>query len=191
MAADQARQILDLVLHPVRMRVLMALAGSSGLTPQQIADQIGDVPQATLYRHINRLARASILTVVEERPVRGTLEKVYALNELAGSHLSQDDLAALSKEDHLRYFLSFIFSVLDDYARYLDRSAHPDLVADGVGYHRLVLFMDDAELATAAQAIQRALAPYADPGGAPGRKKRLLSTIMMPEIGSEREGSER
>jgi DNA-binding transcriptional ArsR family regulator len=69
----------ELALHPVRLRILMAVAGRQ-LTVQQMAKLLDGIPQATLYRHVNALADCDILQVVSENPVRGTTEKVYMLN---------------------------------------------------------------------------------------------------------------
>ena len=73
-----ADSTVDLILHPVRLRILLALADNHW-SARQIAQVMPDVAQATLYRHINALAEGNILQIVEERPVRGTVEKVYAL----------------------------------------------------------------------------------------------------------------
>src|SRR5512137_805812 len=103
MAKEAQTNLLDELLHPVRMRIVMALAGDQELTPLQLAEQLDDIPLATLYRQISRLAKAGILNVVEERPVRGTLEKVYGLNRAAELNLGPEAIAHLSKQDHLRY----------------------------------------------------------------------------------------
>ncbi len=155
------------------------------MTPLQIADQVRDVPQATLYRHINRLVRAGLLEQVDERPVRGTLEKVYALNRAGRSHLGGEDMAQFSKEDHLRYFTAFTVSLLDQFSRYLGRRPAVDLAADGAGYTQVAVFMTDAELVAFSQAINQALLPYLEPAGAQAggemRKKRIFATILIPE----------
>ena len=44
----------DIILHPVRMRILQNLA-TRNLTPLQLAEELVNVPQATLYRHLNKL----------------------------------------------------------------------------------------------------------------------------------------
>jgi DNA-binding MarR family transcriptional regulator len=44
MTNNSTRQMLDTMLHPVRMRVLMALAGNPGMTPLEIAGRLSDVP---------------------------------------------------------------------------------------------------------------------------------------------------
>ncbi len=189
MDRNHTKELLDTMLHPVRMRVLMALAGSQGMTPLQMSEQLSDVPQATLYRHINRLAGAGLLRLVEERPVRGTLEKVYALDQAGQSHLDGEAMAQLTKEDHLRYFTAFAVSLLDQFSRYLSHHPAVDLAADGAGYTQVPLFMTDNELVEFSQAINQALLPYLEPAGTqPGgqeRKKRLFATIMMPVVSGE------
>lgn len=186
MKKNEAQELLDLALHPVRMRILMLLSGSHGLTPQQMADRMGDIPQATLYRHISRLYQGGLLSVVEERPVRGTLEKVYALNTASQPRIVSADAVnafnRLSKEDHLRYFTTFMLTVLDDFSHYLNRGENGELnfAADGVGYQKTPLFLSDEEFASFAAALNQALAPFLHLANAPGRRKRLFSTIMMP-----------
>jgi DNA-binding transcriptional ArsR family regulator len=182
MTKNLTQQLLDDMLHPVRMRIIVALSGSQGLTPLQLAERLSDVPQATLYRQIGRLAKSGILAVSEERPVRGTVEKVYILNQAAPSYVAPQDFAELKKEDHLRYFSAFTATLLDQFASYLNHSPHIDPVADGMGYTQVVLSMNDEELAAFALAVNQALAPYVNGEDAPGRKKRIFSTIMFPEM---------
>ena len=55
----------ELIFHPVRLRVIVALARSTPMTAQQLAEVLGDVPPATLYRHLNKLLVGGILRVVE------------------------------------------------------------------------------------------------------------------------------
>ena len=187
MAKSTPKELMEDILHPVRMRILMTLAGSSGMSPLQIAEKLQDVPLATLYRHISRLLKAEVVMVVGERPARGTLEKIYALNQVRATRLGQDAFAQASKADHLRYFTSFALTLVDQFAHYVDRSETMDLAADGVGYHQIALFMSDTELVEFAGEINRILAPYmthksSDEGSQPdGRKKRIFSTILMPE----------
>jgi DNA-binding transcriptional ArsR family regulator len=177
--------LLDDMLHPVRMRIMTALSGSPGLTPMQLAERLNDVSQATLYRQISRLAKSGILAVLEERPVRGTVEKVYTLNKNASLRIDPQDFATLSKEDHLRYFNAFTVTLLDEFARYLNHTPHIDLVADGVGYTQVVLWMNDEELTDFARAVNQALAPHIVGQEVLGRKKRIFSTIMIPDVSVE------
>lgn len=180
----------NLVLHPVRLRIIQALMGARQLTPQQLAEALPDVPQATLYRHINKLAGADVLAVVAERRVRGALEKVYALPE-SGAHLTQADLANASGDDHMQFFTHFVATLLGDFARYLERG-EIDMLADGVGYRQVALYLSDEEFRQMATALNQALAPFLQHQPAPSRQRRLLTTIVMPgsdSVSPEGEGA--
>ncbi len=169
----------DLILHPVRMRILVTLAGRQ-MTPAQMAAVLPDVPQATLYRQVNRLYTGGVLTVVEERPVRGTVEKVYALSGENSAFLGADDVASFTKDDHLRVFTAFLATLLGDFGRYLDSRDQPDMVADAVGYSKIVLHLNDEELAGMSEIINTALLPLLNNPPAPGRKRRLFASITLP-----------
>src|SRR5215472_16251602 len=129
---------VDLILHPVRMRLLITLARRE-LTTRQLSELLPDVPQATLYHHIGILTKAGLLRVVSERPVRGTVEKVYTV-AVDNASLSPDDLANASREDHLRYFTMFVGMLLSDFSRYLQQDKPIDLFADRVSYGETPLY---------------------------------------------------
>lgn len=178
-----SENLLDAMLHPIRMRIMTTLAGSEGMTPQQLAETMPEVPQATLYRHINRLTESSLLTVIEERQVRGTIEKVYVLNNSVQTHLGREDMQNLSKEEHMHYFNTFLVTLMEEFSIYLRQTKKVDYAADGVGYSQVILYMDDAEMLTFSQKINEAILPYlADTGEGHvnHRKKRILSTVLLP-----------
>ena len=172
--------LLDLVLHPIRMRVIMALAGLE-MTAQQLSETLGDVPPATLYRHLNRLAAAGILEVTAERRVRGTLEKAYTLTHQV-TRVEPEEFASLSREDHLRYFTTFVASLLDDFSRYVKNVKTVNPIADMVGYQKFPIELSDEEFAEVARGINAAIVPNLNNPPAPGRKRRIFATIVMPDL---------
>lgn len=170
----------ELILHPIRLRIIQTLIGGVERTAQQIGELLPDVAQATLYRHINKLAAAGLLVVVAERQARGAIEKVYALSEQA-ANLSPEEIARLSADDHMRYFTTFVATLLQDFARYL-QTDRIDLRADGVGYRQVALYLDDQEFLELAAAVNAAILPALANQPAPGRHRRLFSTIVMPSV---------
>jgi DNA-binding transcriptional ArsR family regulator len=172
----------DLMLHPVRLRLIATLARRQ-LTARQLSELLPDIPQATLYHHLGTLTRAELLRVVSERPVRGTVEKLYALTENNVS-LAPADLANASRDDHLRYFTVFVTSLLGDFARYLQQDASIDLLADGAGYREVPLYLSDAELVQFATAVNRVALPFLENQPSPNRRRRLFATIMIPDVES-------
>lgn len=175
---ERGRARPDLILHPVRMRIILALAGGGPATAREIAERVPDVPPATLYRHVNTLLAGGVLAVAGERKVRGATERRFELHTGAAS-LGPADLAAASGEDHLRWFASYLAGLLGAFGRYVDRGT-PDLARDGVGYREVVLQLSDEELARMAAALNAALLPFATQPPAEGRTPRLFATVLVP-----------
>lgn len=170
----------DLILHPVRMRVLMALAGRQ-MTARQIAALLPDVPPATLYRHLNTMTEGGILAVVEENRVRGTVEKVYALASPQAGHLSAADVSGMTKDDHMHLFTAFVVSLLADFARYLNDRDVIDPVKDAVGFHKYPMNLNDDELREFGQGLNQLFSRFAANPPTPDRQRRLFSLILMPD----------
>ena len=169
----------DLLLHPVRFRIVQIVMGGRHVTTQQIAELLPDVPQATLYRQLQKLQEGGILQVVEERQVRGTKEKVFAMAENGGS-LSAQDLSSTTKEDHMKYFLAFLAAVQSGFERYLQQE-EVDLEADGVGYRQMPLFLSDEEFRVFTQKLATVIREAAQNAPTDERRRRTLSTIIIPD----------
>lgn len=176
-------KLVDLVLHPIRMRIVMALAGRE-LTAQQMAETLGDVPPATLYRHLNRLTEAGVLVVASERRVRGTLEKAYKLGS-QGAMIDPQQFAAMSREEHLRYFTTFVATLLDDFSRYMKNPEPINILTDGFGYQKFPMELNEEEFIEVAQGINAAIVPHLSNPPASGRKRRIFATIVMPDVVSK------
>ena len=167
----------DLLLHPIRLRILVGLLGRP-MTAQQLGEVLADVPQATLYRQLNKLAQAGVLEVVEERPVRGAIEKVYTARQEA-VRLAPEEFAAASKDEHMRYFTSFVAALIGDFWRYVGQE-RIDPLADGVGYSETPLYLSSEELRRFQEQLRDLLLPLLSNRPAPGRRRRTLAMIMIP-----------
>ncbi len=168
-----------LLLHPVRLRIVQALAGRSG-TPLELVERLGDVPQATLYRHLNQLEAGGLIEVVDTRQVRGGTERTYRVVSDAVS-LGQADIADADRDELFRMFATFVGTLLTDYSAYLDTATDIDFVADGVGFRQLPLWLDDEEFEAVARAINEAVGPYLQQEPTDTRRRRLLSIVVMPD----------
>ena len=174
---SMAQTNVDVILHPVRLRILLTLAGHR-LTAQDLAQALPEVPQATLYRHIHHLADAGLLSIDETRSVRGGIvEHVYALKQ-EHVRLTAEDVASLSREDHLRFFTIFFTSVLHDFERYLQQEQID--VARDVRYHQGTLYLSDDELQDLMQKLTTIIQGYQNTPPDPSRRRRLLTSIIMP-----------
>ncbi len=168
----------DILLHPVRLRIVLATAGDD-VTTAEVARRLPDVPQATLYRHIAKLADAGILELVGERQARGAVEKTFRVNT-ARANLDVDEVAAMTPEEHFAAFATFVGLLIETYGGYLDTPGAEPAV-DGVSYRQARLWLTDSELADLVADVTTVLAPYLDLTKTPGRTPRLLNTILIPE----------
>lgn len=170
----------DLLLHPVRLRVVQAFLGNRTLTTADLREELPDVPAATLYRHVALLADAGVLIIVGERKVRGAAERSFRLVQEAAS-LTAEDVADMTAEDHRRAFTTFVAGLLADFDRYLERRADDiDLGRDGVGYRQVGLWLTDEEFAGLAADLRAVLTARLDNRPEGARRRRLVSTVHLP-----------
>src|SRR6476660_567793 len=172
---------VHLLLHPVRLRIVEAFLGDRALTTSDLAAELADVPPASLYRHVARLVDAGVLAIVAERRVRGALERTYVLR-LSAAAIALDEVEAMSADDHRHAFMAFVAGLLGDFDRYLARG-DIDLLRDGVSYRMAGLWLDDAEYAELLRELTRVLQPRLANPPRPGRKRRILGSVLLP--GSE------
>jgi hypothetical protein len=169
---------VDLLLHPVRLRIVQAFLGDRALTTSALRTELADIPAASLYRHVALLVDAGVLGVVAERRVRGALERTYVLR-LSTAAVGLDQLATMSADDHRQAFMAFVAGLLADFDRYLARG-DIDLLRDGVSYRIAGLWLDDAEYAEVLRELAMVLQPRAANPPGPGRKRRILGSVLMP-----------
>jgi DNA-binding transcriptional ArsR family regulator len=168
----------DLLLHPVRLRILRAFLGDRALTTSELQTELSDVPVASLYRHVARLVDGGVLTVVAERRVRGALERTYVLRPAAAS-VSLDEVAKMTPDEHRQMFLAFVAGLIGDFDRYLARG-DIDLLRDGVSYGMSGMWLDDAELRELSRELITALQPRLANAPKPGRRRWILGTVVLP-----------
>ncbi|MEH7883979.1 helix-turn-helix domain-containing protein [Bacillus sp. JJ1609] len=172
----------DLILHPVRMKILQTLASGRRKTVQQIAEQLTEVPQATLYRHLKKLLEAKVIEVVDENQVRGTVEKVYALpqnNQL----LSREEVLNAGPDEHLNYFIRFLGSVLMNFEEYI-RQPKYDFEKDMVSFRMATLYASDEEYSEFIKKYVELITPLLQNEPATNRKKRTITNILTTQNNS-------
>ncbi len=173
----------ELLLHPVRLRIIGAFLGDRKLTTADLRAEIPDVPPTSLYRHLGRLIDAGVLDIVAERRVRGTVERTYVLP--TAPLVSPDDLASWTPDDHRRAFYGYAAALLADFDRYLSQE-HIDLRRDGAGYRMAGMWMTDEELNELTRGFLNLLQPHMANPATPDRRRRILRTIVLPAPDSTR-----
>lgn len=168
----------DLLLHPVRLRILQAFLGDRALTTSQLQAELPDVPPASLYRQVAKLVDAAVLSVVDERRVRGALERTYTL-QTAAATVTPKDLANLSADDHRRMFFTFLAGIIREFDLYLEHG-DIDLIRDGVSYRLSGMWLSKAEATKLAHDLNNVLLPAVGNKPRRGRKRWYFGSIALP-----------
>ncbi len=167
----------DLLMHPVRMRIVEAFLGDRKLTTADLRAELPEVPPASLYRHLAQLIDAGVLDVVSERKVRGTVERTYVKHGVQS--VSRDELARMSREDLRRAFLSYVIALLADIDRYLERG-DVELRRGGATFRIAAMWLNDNEFTELTARFVELLQPYLRRPATPDRTRRVLRTIVLP-----------
>lgn len=170
----------DLLLHPVRLRIITAIS-TYRMTAKELAEALPDVPQTTLYRHLNTLVEGGILKIVEENPIRGTVERVYVV--AAPPSLTTEDLRGLSKSAYEEIFIAFLSTLMSDARHYLDSKPDDEPlnpIEDGVEIDKIQLFLNDEEYQEMNQQIQRLMLAAARNTPGSGRRRRIFASLFIP-----------
>ncbi|ERI91491.1 transcriptional regulator, ArsR family [Clostridiales bacterium oral taxon 876 str. F0540] len=173
-------KLLSCILNPVRMRIIQALVKNKNMTVQQIAQELPEVPQATLYRHLSKLVEVKAITVVKENKVRGALEKVYALETNPYTAVT-NALENSDKEEYINLFYNFLMTLLGDFEKYIHQQ-NTDLQKDGVTFRSAALYLSDDEFQDFIQDLVKAFDKVRDNKPSSERKLRKISTIIVPSV---------
>lgn len=172
----------ELLLHPIRLRIVSALTGDN-VTAKDLAKALPDVPQTTLYRHINVLVDGGLLEVVDEIPQRGTVERVFGFK--TAPSLQPEDLRGLTKEEYQQTFTMVLTALLQDAINSLNNFADDeeiDLVGSGYHYSQAQLNLDQDEYEKLNNQIMGLMMEALKNKPAPGKKRRIFSYLFIPVV---------
>jgi hypothetical protein len=119
------------------------------------------------------------LEVVDERRVRGTVERSYRVRK-EEAVVDPAARAAMTREDHQRAFTTFAASLMADFDRYL---AHEDAdpTSDGVVYRQAAVWLTEEEFAAMIEEIENTVVARVGRSRDDGRTRRIVSLIVIPD----------
>ena len=173
--AKAPKDIADIALNPIRIRIIQALAMNDELTAAQIGEAMTDVSRTTLYRHINTLIDAGLVTVVSEKKIRGSIERTLALNV---KELQEQ----MSATDPTQEIFKFLMGTYVKFQKYFARDDN-DPMADKIFINNAIMMMSDEEFDQFLAAFRELSQKYYFEGDAPAgtqRKPRDITTISAP-----------
>lgn len=175
------KDITEIMLNPVRMRVIQILATKERITANEICEKMSDIPRTTLYRHINILLEANVLTVVAEKKVRGSYERTIALNT--------DEIVQQNTSENIpQQAFGFLMNRYAKFEKYFNGENHLR-EHNKIFFNSTVMMMDDREFDQFLSELQTLFIKY-HYDMAEGRKPRDISIISSP-VENENENENR
>jgi DNA-binding transcriptional ArsR family regulator len=168
----------ELLLHPVRLRIVHALSGGRLLSASELCDHLPDAPRTSIYRHLGLLVEGGMLEVGDERRVRGAVERFYRLRTDRPA-IAPDAGKTMTVDDHRQGFAAAIAVLVAEFNDYLDR-AGADPFADSASYRQGTLWLSPDELSAMLDGLGQIIAPLTANKPGSGRRPYLISPIMFP-----------
>ncbi len=168
------------IMNPIRIKIIQELSVRKTATTKEIAHAFGDIPQATLYRHLSALMKSGVIQVVSENKVRGIMEKVYAIKENPSQTIN-DNLEKISKDELSSLFSQFVVSILTDFNSCI---SEPEIMKSAnrvFGFTSNSLLLTDHEFIEMIAEINQIIIQKKNNPFIAGRKLRKFSTIITTE----------
>ena len=165
-------EIAEIVMNPVRQRIFQYLLVHETATVKEIRKALPDVPSASVYRHVKILAENSLLSVVSENRIRGTVESVYKLNEDA---LTIDDADGATVQ-------MVLLNTCASFAKYFS-GGDADPRRDMLLMTSCTLRLTDEEFANFLSEINQTAVKYMGKDESNGSKTRQILLISAPVYG--------
>ena len=176
---EMNNEAIKALMNPIRLKIVHELSLKGRATTKEILEICGDIPPATLYRHLNSLLKNGIVEVVSENKIRGIFEKVYAIKLNPADYINKNP-AELTKDELSELFSQFVVSLLTDFHRYLCDNEKVNPVEDKIGFRSYSLFLSDDELMEMMSEIRGIIMKKSENKASADRKLRKLSTVTTP-----------
>ena len=163
-------ELAEIVMNPVRQRIFQYLLLHETGTVKEIRKALPDVPSASLYRHIKKiLTDSTILMVVGENRIRGTVKSVYQLNK-----------DAMETEDETGNAIQMsLLSICATFVKYFS-SGKADPKKDMLLFTNCTLLLTDEEFSGFLTEINQIAVKYMKKEAVEGSKTRQITLISAP-----------
>ena len=165
-------ELAEVVMNPVRQRIFQYFLLHETGTVKELRKALPDVPGASLYRHIKILTDYSILMVVGENRIRGTVESVYRLNKDA---MATEDAGGNAVQMSL-------LGICASFARYF-AGGHVDPKKDMLLLTSCTLLLTDEEFSGFLSEINEIALKYMKAEAGESSKTRQITLISAPTDG--------
>lgn len=171
-------KILSCLSDPLNAKIILTIKELGQATASQLRETLSDIPQATVYRRLQKMLGDDILKIVEEKPIRGTVEKVYALGYDLDAEWSKMGVTNDGKI-YMRFVTYYMLGILQEFMEYTAKEAI-DIQGDGTGLFIAPVYATKEELIMASHKIIEILTGLKDNTPDGQRKLRNICITITP-----------
>ena len=176
-------KLVDCFMNPVTCRLFLEIHAKGSVTAKQLAEVHKDIAQTTLYRYLSRMTNDGIIKIVKETPIRGTVEKAYALAFDFGAGI-ESVIDSNSGEAFMGLFMQYISGFIKSFQEYCKRD-DINIKEDVSTFTTAPIYVTNDELFVAIQKIGEIVTGLVANEPSPERKLRSLGFIITPPKNSK------
>ncbi|MFV0285629.1 MAG: helix-turn-helix domain-containing protein [Demequina sp.] len=182
MGTDRAR----LLLHPVRMRVVIALSADA-LTTRDLQRVMPEVPQASLYRAIAQLKDAGVIEIVSSERRGGAMERTYRTVAQAAM-MTNEEFTSGTPEEFLATLQAFADHLVATSSRFVGSREDGSWRDEFLSVRNGGTWLTAAECDELGEDLAALYAKYEDKPRRDGALPYSLNVAMIPDAPVARDG---
>lgn len=172
------QKIMDCLTNPIKCKLLIEIDLRGKATAKQLGELYNDIPQATLYRYLNKMLSDGVLKVVEEKKIRGVIERAYSMT-IRLDEVSNKMLEENSGEAYMQMFIQYMMGLMNEFKEYTSKD-NIDIINDISGFTVAPFYSTDEELITSLEKIGKILEGLRSNKPTAERRMRSICTIITP-----------
>ena len=172
-------KLIECITNPAKSQLLQAINYHEQITTKALAKIVPKLPQATLYRYLNKMVKDGIIKVVAENQIRNVKEKVYGMAidlEAENQKIAEDESGA----SYLALFQIFTNGLHEDFKKHMSEGNAGLKRKFAYAFGALSINVTDEEATELYKKVEALLQPYHDNPPAPDRHLRNFALVITP-----------
>ena len=166
----------SLFKNQTRFKIALTLIDKpEGLSIMQLNELLEDVPQATLYRHVNAMFEEQLLKIVKTKKLRSSEENYYAINS-KGYKIDETEWTQANyskKIDLVTYYFMYVLQSYQNYHKTINKD-------DKATFSISKLNLEDSEFENFQSDLNCLINKYYNEKQNTNNKERTISLVIIP-----------
>ena len=167
-------KLIKILTDPISNRIIQLIRKNRKMTVSEILAATPDIPRATIYRRIEKMAAAEVIEVAETHKVRGQTENTYAIKNIYIPPDSGTDEMKIMTAAFLR-----MFSLCSEYFKREDA----DVERDKLFILNYAIALSDRDFSEMVKELYAVVDKYQNQPVSEDTKTRNLYLMSLPNGG--------